>query len=481
MSVGTPRRFGLVARLMVLHAIAMVVGLGAVGLLGQRRFAATLDRDAHDELGAEVIEFDRAANLRAVGQSYAEFAASWAETHAEPTGHFIVVGVTRPDGTLMVRATEESDTLQATSQVKAWMKNPPNRDIVSHLGSGHIRYKVLARPLVQQGSPVGSMVLAVDLAPIEKLSGQQWQITLMQAALAVIAASVSTFFLLRRLLRGVAHVTRTANEISSLDLSRRLNHSGPNDEMGQLAATFDGMLDRLSLAFAQQGELLAEVSHQLRTPLTVARGHLEVQARAGFADQLEVAHSVDVAITEIDHVKQLVERLLSLGEALERGGGDRLIALSPFLQEVVDHVRVMAEREWILVDRTNGVTFLADPDKVRGALLNLIDNAVKATKKSDTIEVSARFGDGLIIDVTDNGRGIREEDQARVFDRFARAGATSEHGTGLGLAIVKAVMESLGGRVSLRSKFEHGTTVTLEIPKGRVVTRPRERPTKANR
>jgi two-component system OmpR family sensor kinase len=227
------------------------------------------------------------------------------------------------------------------------------------------------------------------------------------------------------------------------------------------------MLERLSTAFESQSRLLAEVSHQLRTPLTVARGHLEVQGRGGFAKP-EDAEAVAIAVRELDHMHVLLQRLLMFGRAMERDSGrDEAIDLRAYLAALLDSSRVLADREWV-VDDVPDVEIVADPEKLRGALLNLVDNAVKATKPGDTIAIGARRDKDIEIAVRDTGHGMAKEDQTRMFDRFAHAGDGDSRSVGLGLAIVKAVAESLGGFAELRSELGRGTVAVIRVPLARV-------------
>ncbi len=143
-------------------------------------------------------------------------------------------------------------------------------------------------------------------------------------------------------------ITTTAASIEEGDLDRRLGDQGTDDEVGQLAATFDSMLDRLQAAMTVQRRLLSDVSHQLRTPLTVARGHLEVLARQTEWSMGEVRDTVGVVVDELDHMGALVERLLMLGRALEPD----FLQLEPldlrtFLSDLFDSARVLADRRGV--------------------------------------------------------------------------------------------------------------------------------------
>ncbi len=155
-----------------------------------------------------------------------------------------------------------------------------------------------------------------------------------------------------------------------------------------LAATFDQMADRVAAAMEAQRRLLSDVSHQLRTPLTVARGHLEVLGRGPAPDPAEVRETVDLVVDEIDHMRALVERLLLLGRALEPDFLDQIpVDLRTFCLDLFAAARVLAPRDWQLSEVPDVVVDV-DEAKLRGALLNLIDNAVRATADGDTVALS---------------------------------------------------------------------------------------------
>jgi signal transduction histidine kinase len=216
---------------------------------------------------------------------------------------------------------------------------------------------------------------------------------------------------------------------------------------------------------AAQRRLLSDVSHQLRTPLTVARGHLEVLERTGAEDPAQVRETVDLVVDEIDHMKALVEQLLMLGHALEP---DFLtvepVDLRSFCRDLIDSARVMASRQWELSDVPDVVIHL-DAAKVRGALLNLIDNAGHATVDGDVVGLSVtRDSRGTTtLSVDDSGPGIPPERRALVLERFARPGAADSEGSGLGLAIAQAVARAHGGDVVIGDSPYGGCRVSMVL------------------
>jgi signal transduction histidine kinase len=224
-----------------------------------------------------------------------------------------------------------------------------------------------------------------------------------------------------------------------------------------------------------QRRLLSDVSHQLRTPLTVARGHLEVLARQPTVDRDEVGDTVATVVDELDHMRSLVERLLLLGRALEP---DFLqiehLDLRTFVADLVDSSRVLANRDWRSSPAPDLVLDV-DVAKLRGALLNLIDNAVRATTADDVIEIRAEQSvatGAVAISVEDSGPGIPVDQLDRVLERFGRLGSADRDGSGLGLAIVIAVAEAHGGTFALSGSSLGGCRAVITLPGARISTVP---------
>jgi signal transduction histidine kinase len=273
-------------------------------------------------------------------------------------------------------------------------------------------------------------------------------------------------------LRRVGRITSTADEIGTGSLEQRLGEQGDADEVGELARTFDAMLDRLDTSMKSQRRLLSDVSHQLRTPVTVARGHLEVLNRASERPEAAVHETLELVIDELDHMTSLIERLLSLGRAME----PELLTLEPislreFLPSILDTVRVLAPREYVLRPPP-AVTVQVDRQQVRGAILNLVDNAVHATAQGGVVTLGASLdpsGD-VRLEVEDSGMGIPAKERAAALERFSRPGARDEGGSGLGLAIARAVAIAHGGSISIDQSPElGGARVAIVLPASSVV------------
>ena len=348
--------------------------------------------------------------------------------------------------------------------IRESLLNPPRSTRTLNLSVGSTPYLALASPIVEGGKVQGVVIAAGSLSRLQSETGQVALLAAAEAAVALVVALLSAYLILRRVLRTVGALTQTAVEASSGDLTRRVGYRGADDEVGRMAAAFDELLGRISATVAAQRALLSDVSHQLRTPLTVAKGHLEVLRRGGARDPGEVAETTAVVVEELDQMSAMVDQLLLLGHSLEPDFIQReLVDLRSFMADLSTASRVLAPRNWVL-DPVPDAVVVVDPAKLRGALLNLLDNSVKATVEGDTITLGASCGPGVRLSVTDTGSGIDSELREAVFDRFRRGRDRGQRGAGLGLAIVKAVVEGHGGHVELSSAPGRGTSVALVLP-----------------
>ena len=454
-------------RLAAFQAVLLALALAAVTYETTRAFGSHALDDVDRGLAAQVSSFTAAARERPAAESLATFSVNYLRTSVLPQGQMIVVA---PAGGPAL-GSAGSRPLLDSPVLAALLAHPPSGSVVRHEDVAGVATSVLATPVRSGGVDLGTLVVAARLDGLRSDQHRVLALTSAEAAVALVVGTAAAYLLLRRLLRTVGAMTGAAAAIGSGDLDQRLGDPGTDDEVGQLASTFDWMLDRISLGVTAQRRLLSDVSHQLRTPLTVARGHLDVLRRTGAEDPAEVRETISVVLDELDHMKALVERLLLLGRVLEPDFLDvRPVDLRTFVADLGEAARVLAPRTWALPPAPD-VVIKVDEAKLRGALLNLIDNAVRATRAGDDIEICAeRRPDGAVsLNVSDSGPGIPPEQRAGALARFGRPAAADTEGSGLGLAIVKAVAEAHGGSFLLDASPLGGCRATLVVPVDRVM------------
>jgi signal transduction histidine kinase len=282
-----------------------------------------------------------------------------------------------------------------------------------------------------------------------------------------------------RVLRPIGRITAVARDIQATDLSRRIELPGPEDELKQLADTFDAMLARLDAAFAAQRQFTADASHELRNPLAIIRTNVDVALADPDPDPDDLRHTIEVVKRASDRMAHLVDDLLALARRQEPTLEHEPVDLGAAVAEASDDFVVPAAARDIVLDRAiaPGVTVTGDRDALKRAVANLLENAVRLAPAGSRIRLATGSeGDRAWISVADEGPGIAPEDQERVFDRFWRADkarARVDGGTGLGLAIVRQIVESHGGQVRLQSKVGVGSSFVIWLP---VTTSPADSP-----
>ncbi len=456
------RRLGTAARLALFQGLILAFILAVVVAGIVHAFSAQTHTSASRQLGAEAQAFALQAQSRPRTQGLPEFTRDYLAARALPDNQVDVVILPGP----RVLGSAGSGDLLASGVLEPWGRTPPTSGSLRTETVAGRPLELFAAPLKDGDKTIGVFVSALDRSRLVADQRRILHLAVGEALVALLAAAAASYLLLRRLLNTVGRITTTAAGLGSGDLDRRLGDQGYDDEVSELAATFDVMADRIAAAIVAQRRLLSDVSHQLRTPLTVARGHLEVLARTGADDRKEVEETVSLVVDEVDHMRSLVERLLLLGSALEPDFLETApVDLRALLADVVESAHVLGDRAWSL-GPVPDLTLLADGTKLRGALLNLLDNAATATEPGDAIAVTCvRQTDGtLVVCVDDSGPGIAPEQRAMALARFRQPVSTTRHHTGLGLAIVKAVTEAHGGRLSLESSPLGGCRVRVLLP-----------------
>ncbi|BDM83700.1 two-component sensor histidine kinase (plasmid) [Acaryochloris marina MBIC10699] len=259
----------------------------------------------------------------------------------------------------------------------------------------------------------------------------------------------------------VRSLARTTRLISETDLTRRISEKG-SGELADLAKTFNSMMDRLEDAFTSQRRFMNDAGHELRTPITIVRGHLELMSN----DPNEQKATIEIVLDELDRMGRLVNDMILLAR-LDRPDFLKLegVEITELTQELFTKAQALAARDWKLrLDAQQKL--MCDRQQITGAMLNLLRNATQHTQVGETIELGctctkteAHFW------VRDPGTGVALSLQAALFERFSRAPNNQQReGSGLGLAIVKAVAEAHRGRVEFVSEPGVGSTFTLSIP-----------------
>ncbi len=342
-------------------------------------------------------------------------------------------------------------------------------------------------PIIANRTIVGAVQIIKPVAGVENTLSQVSRYLIIGTAFSLILAAIVGAFLARRALTPIDTITHTAGVISrTKDLSRRLNIPNDSSEVGQLAATFNEMLDRIQQLFQTQERLIADVSHELRTPLTTVQGNLELLRRYAATNAQDPARALHMATmlqetmteaeTETARMSTMITDLLTLAQA-DSGAlqlQHEIVEMDTLLLDVYRQTRRIAQQRRgpqaleIRLGSEDQAMVLGDRERLRQVLLNLADNAIKYTPNGGIITLGLENSNGWVkISVSDTGIGIAEEDQPFVFDRFYRTDRARSRelgGSGLGLSIVQWIAQAHQGRVTVSSELQKGSTFTLWLP-----------------
>ncbi len=344
----------------------------------------------------------------------------------------------------------------------------PTFTIARHSKAPPIR--VYTYPLVGQksGQLFGYLQVATSLEAVNRATSGLLVTLIAVGAVGLIVSSVAGAALARRAMRPVERITSAAMEIyQTQDLDRRVDVR-TNDEVGRLGLAFNEMLDRLGDLFRSQQRFVADVSHEMRTPLTVIRGNVDLLRAMRCADR----ESLDAISSEADRMTRLVSDLLLLSQA-DAGMLPmhcEPVDLAPLVTAVARSGNIVADgRVSVQAFVTGELVVHGDSDRIKQVLLNLVENAIKHTPDGGAVRLAGTSTDAgmVLLSVSDTGVGIPPEDAPHVFERFYRVDKSrsrAQGGAGLGLAIAKSIIEAHGGDIEVQSTVGVGTTFNVWLP-----------------
>ncbi len=343
------------------------------------------------------------------------------------------------------------------------------RNVVADGGSSRLttaregELLISAQP-VTQGDETGALIVVIYLD--EQRSGlhDTMQTYLVVALLTLILVTGLAAWQSGRLLAPLRTLRSTAEEIGESDLSQRIPETG-NDDITALTRTVNGMLDRLEAAFVGQRQFLDDAGHELKTPLTVLRGHLEL---LDTGSPEEVAETKALLLDEVDRMARLVGDLILLAKS-NRPDFLRLQRVDPshVVSSVQAKARGLGDRAWAIDHATHHAASM-DEQRLTQALLQLADNAVKHTSDGDEIGFGSSYdGSSVRLWVRDTGAGVPVADREVIFERFGRSSvADDDEGFGLGLSIVAAIARAHGGSVGVEDAEQGGARFVITVPAG---------------
>ena len=383
------------------------------------------------------------------------------------------------------------------SPVKPFARLDTNARFIAHIRSstpptsgvwttaaGRASYATLPARL-PTGGPTGSLVIVEFHRERRAQADHLVQLMLIAALASLALAGAVGWVVAGRVLAPVRAMRRTAERITDTDLTDRIEVTGA-DDVAALARTFNSMLDRLQAAFTGQRQFLDDAGHELRTPITVIRGHLELMG----ANPADRDATVSLVLNELDRMARIVNDLILLAKAeqpdfLNPGEVD----LADLAVDALAKAHALGDRHWLL-DAFADRQILADGQRLTQAVMQLAENAVRHTGPGDVIAIgtavrpapagqprqttpetgattsATEHAERALVWVRDTGTGISESERAKIFHRFYHGADRHRVGerAGLGLAIVARIAAAHHGHVELTTNLGHGSTFTLNLP-----------------
>ena len=331
-------------------------------------------------------------------------------------------------------------------------------------------YRVASVPIRgSDGERVAVFQAALPVAQSRHMTQDLVRSLALAGLLIVLLSSALSIMVARATLRPLHDAAQTARDVTQQSLSQRVTYRGPMDDVGMMVTALNDMLDRLERSFAEQKRFVADASHEMRTPLTVIRGHLDVMRRTRDFDP-DAEETLDLVSDELDRTILLVNDLLALAR-LDAGPPRRfkILDLAEVAEDAVVRAQGLGQRR-ISLDRDAVLTVRGDRAMLLQALLNLLSNAVNHTAENALITVRCdAVGSAAVVTVEDDGLGVPPQDLDRVFDRFYRSTGTprggDSGGSGLGLAISRRLVQLHRGDITVSNRPEGGARFRVSVPR----------------
>jgi len=344
--------------------------------------------------------------------------------------------------------------------------------------SGELR--LVTYPVLDNGVPRYLVQVASSTSPLDDSLFQLRLLLFISVPLTILLAALGGFYVAKKAFDPIDTIIKTARTISVEHLDKRLEKGNVDDEISRLSNTLNEMFDRIEEAFKLQKQFTADASHELKTPLTILLGEIEVALKNPRTPE-DYQNILTSAVEEIRRITNIVDDLLTIAR-LESGQlplQKRPVRVDELLLDAISRASGYAAQHDVSVNYevknfslhdSEEVFVQGDRDKLLSVFMNLLDNAIKYSGRTGTIKVVQKIEDKFArIEIADKGIGISSTDLPYVFDRFYRADKSrsangTQHGSGLGLAISRFLVQAHGGTIDIESRIDEGTTVTVRLP-----------------
>lgn len=348
------------------------------------------------------------------------------------------------------------------------LRFPAQASVFADVRLDEVAYRTLTVPVFStNGARLGTFQVALATESTQQVAAEVARGLGAAGIVVVILGSILSVWAARGALAPLTVMAADASAISLASPGKRIVYDGPSDELGVLARALNAMLERLEHAYSEQRRFVADASHELRTPVAIVRGNVEL-LRAGTLSGVDALESIEMIDAESKRMSRLLDELLSLARLEGEAHNFQPLDARTILEEGAGRAGMLGDRR-LVVEGSSGLWVSGDPDLLDQALLNILKNAVAHTSEGGTITLSCDADDAFVrLMVTDDGPGIPEAELRRIFDRFYRAHGprpSDSGGAGLGLAISQRLVDLHGGRITAANVRGSGARFTIQLPR----------------
>ncbi|WP_227819471.1 sensor histidine kinase [Mariprofundus micogutta] len=332
--------------------------------------------------------------------------------------------------------------------------------------------RVIAFPIHRADRIVATLILGHGTGDIRSVFNLLYLLGGILGVISIAISAVAGYYMAKRALEPIQEITSTARGVAAGDLSRRLKSESQDKEIRVLVRVLNKMFADLEASFQAQKRFTADASHELRLPLTILKGEIEVALRHPRSEE-EYHQILQQQLGTIDRIQQIVNDLLTLARA-DAGQLELVqspIDLSLLLQEVGQQHLILFDSHNVALnmDIEDDMEIMGETSQIERTVMNLLSNAFKHAPEHSSIQLSGKVIDGsAIITISDEGAGIAEDQQEHLFDRFFRADDArcrkEGEGAGLGLAICKRIVDAHGGDIWVQSTLGEGASFLIRLP-----------------
>lgn len=337
------------------------------------------------------------------------------------------------------------------------------RNLQQHFVTQSDEYDIILSTTEPNRSDAGEITFTI------KQAGSQFNIWgAAGLALMLFLGTGATWLMAGKALKPLRELTGTIEGIGGNDLSRRVEHQDRQDEIGQLAVSFNHMMDKVSASFERQQRFSASAAHELKTPLATILVNLDVLDMEEKASAAQMERVLSIVRTNTERMIQLVDNLFQLTAKTGDGMCEEVLLEEMFAEILEEQTpQLDAKRLSVSLSGLSGMKLAGNPTMLYRAMSNLVENAIKYNRENGSISISASRQEGnTIIKISDTGIGIPEEECERIFEPFYRVDQSrsrSVGGSGLGLALVKDIVEKHGGSIRVNSRAGLGSEFILYL------------------